>query len=302
MAVRQAKEKKVEFSTVLSQIEEGTIAPVYFLYGEDSVALNQAKRKLINLIIPPEYRDGNLNEFVGKGLDIMECITLSDTYPFLATRRVIVIENYPYLSGTKKLPAKATAELDRFAEYITSQQATWTTLIFVFEEDKEKGRTVSKTNHLYSAIKKHGIIVEFAFSDSMFKFLDTLGARDSGAALRYLHQFFHSEVEQKEPTAIHRMITRSVRFWLEALLMTSTGSESDLPSSTALNITQQIPFVRSKIERQARQFAKKELMIAIADLVTLEDKLNPRATDLLAENPELALESWIIKFCKNNKN
>jgi DNA polymerase III delta subunit len=298
MVQRKTKEKSIDINSVLAQIEEGTIAPVYFLYGEDSVTINQSKRKLINLLIPAEFRDGNLNELVGKGLDIMELITLSDTYPFLATRRVIIIENYPYLSGTKKLPVKATAELDRLAEYITSQQATWTILIFVFEEDKEKGRTVSKTNHLYTAIKKHGVIVEFAFSDSMFKFLDTLGERDSGAALHYLHQFFHSEVEQKEPTAIHRMVTRSVRFWLEVLLMTRPESVDELPSSTALNISQQIPFVRSKIERQSRNFSKRELMIAISDLVALEDKLNPRATDLLAENPELTLESWIIKFCE----
>lgn len=301
MAVRQTKEKKIEFNTILRQVEEGTILPVYFLYGEDSVALNQAKRKLINLLIPAEFRDGNLNELVGKGLDIMEMITLSDTYPFLATRRVIVIENYPYFSGGKKLPAKATAELDRLAEYLNSQQAAWTTIIFVFEEDKEKAKTVSKTNPVYTAIKKHGVIVEFAFSDSMFKFLDTLGDRDCSAALGYLHQFFHSDIEQKEPTAIHRMVVRSVRFWLEAVLLTQSHTEDALPASTALNLTQQIPFVRSKIERQARQFAKKDLTQAVAELVILEDKLNPRATDLVAENPELALESWIIKFCENNK-
>ena len=300
MAVRQAKEKKIEFNTILAQVEEGTIAPVYLLYGEDAVALNQAKRKLINQLIPAEFRDGNLNEFAGKGIDIMELITLSDTYPFLATRRVIVIENYPYYDEkkSKKISEKVNLEIERLAEYISSQQATWTSLIYVFEEVKEKGWTISKVKPLVAAIKKKGIIIEFEFKGIIFKFIDTLGDRDSSSALHYLYQFFNSEVEQKEPTAIHRMIARSVRFWLEALLITSTDSESDLPTSAALNFQLQIPFVRSKIERQAKLFSRQELITAITDLVTLEDKLNPRATDLIAENHELALESWILKFCE----
>lgn len=297
MVARQTKEKTANLNTILVQIEQGNIAPVYFLYGEDTVALHQAKRQLINLLIPTEFRDGNLNEFVGKGLDIMELITLSDTYPFLAPRRIILIENYPYFSGTKKLAAKPTTEVERFAEYFAEQQAGWTTFIFTFEEDKEKGRTVSKTGPLTAAIKKKGIILEFPFSDSMFKFLDALGERNSALAFNYLYQFFHNEVEEKEPIAIHRMISRTVRYWLQAILLERGDSGDELPESATLNLLQQLPFVQSKIKKQAQYYSKLELTTAVTELVRLEDKLNPRAMDIMGEDPELALETWVAKFC-----
>ncbi|MCX7919499.1 MAG: hypothetical protein N3A72_07800 [bacterium] len=291
------KEKPVEFATVLSQVESGTIAPVYLLYGEDVVALNLAKRNLINQLIPAEFRDGNLTEFNGKNLDVFEVITLSDTYPFLASRRVIIIENYPFLGGTKKLSAKATADLERFAEYFNEQQANWTVFVFSFEEDKEKGKTVAKTNPLFTAIKKRGVIIEFPFSGSMFKFLDALGERNSALALAYVTQLFRSELDKTEPIGIHRMISRYVRFWLQALLHATEAPDEWLPESATLNLKQQKPFVQSKIERQARNFSRQKLIDAVAELVELEDKLNPRATDILGEDPELLLESWIIKFC-----
>jgi DNA polymerase III delta subunit len=301
MAVpRKTKEKTTDFSTVLKQIEEKNIAPVYFLYGEDSVALNQAKQKLVNQLIPTEFRDGNLNEVAGKGLDLMDLITLSDTYPFLSDHRVILIENYPYFSGKKKLATKPTAEVERFAEYIAEQQAGWTTIIFTFEENKEDGPMVSKTGVLMTAIKKKGIVVEFPFQGSIFDFLDSLGERNSSKTINYLYQFFHNESEEKKPSAIHKMISRNVRFWLQALLLEKGSSETDLPTSAALNLEQVHPFARSKIQRQAPRFTQAELTAAIQELVTVEDKLNPRAIDVMGEDPELILQKWIIKFCEGN--
>ncbi|MDI6784809.1 MAG: hypothetical protein QME64_12045 [bacterium] len=299
MVARKTKEKTADLNTVLTQIEKKQNAPVYLLYGEDTVAIHQAKRKLINQLILPEFRDGNLNEYAGKGLDLMELITVSDTYPFLADRRVIVIENYPYISGTKKLAAKPAAELDRFAEYISKRQASWTIIIFTFEEDKEKGRTISKAKPLVDAIKKKGVIIEFPFKGVIFKFIDALGERDSALALNYLHSFFYNEVEEKEPNAIHKMISRNIRFWLQALLLKGESSEEELPDSASLNINKQKPsFPRFKVEQQAKRFSKKELITATTDLVALEDKLNPRATDIIAEDPELILEKWLVKFCE----
>jgi len=295
---RKTKEKTVDFNTVLNQIEAKNIAPIYLLYGEDSVALNQAKRKLVNQLIPAEFRDGNLNEFVGKGMDLMELITLSNTYPFLSDRRMIIIENYPYLSGAKKLASKPIAEVKRFAEYLADQQATWTIIIFTFEEDKEKSRTVSKTGALFTAIKKKGVIIEFPFSDSIFKFLDALGDRNSTLALNYLHQFFHNEVEEKEPTAIHRMVSRTLRYWLESKMRNGSDSEDELPKTAMLNLFNQVPFVQTKIARQAQRFNQEELSLAMQELVTVEDKLNPRAVDVMGEDPELILEKWLVKFCE----
>ncbi len=128
------------------EIKTGQLQQVYILYGEEAYLRCQYRDKLKEALL-----DGgdpmNLHCFDGKDVKADAVIELADTLPFLAERRVIVLEN----SG---LFAKGGEEL---AAYLKNPAET---AYFVFVEP-----TVDKRSRLYKAATVRGRAVEFAAQD-----------------------------------------------------------------------------------------------------------------------------------------
>lgn len=128
------------------EIKSGQLKQVYILYGEEAYLRNQYKDKLKNAL-----SDGgdtmNLHCFEGKDVKTGEVIDLAETMPFLAERRVIVLEN----SG---LFAHGGEEL---AAYLAEPSET---AYFVFVEP-----TVDKRSKLYKAATARGRAIEFKTQD-----------------------------------------------------------------------------------------------------------------------------------------
>ncbi|MFR7993080.1 MAG: DNA polymerase III subunit delta [Lachnospiraceae bacterium] len=124
-----------------NDIKTGCFKSSYLLYGDEDYLLRQYKHRLHDALIPDE---DSLNDsyFEGKSIVPEEIIALSETLPFFAERRVIVIEN----SGWFKKPS------DQIADYLPGAPQT---TCFVFIE-----REVDKRNRLYKWIQKHGRAVE----------------------------------------------------------------------------------------------------------------------------------------------
>lgn len=68
--------------TINEDIKNGNFRPVYLLFGEESFLKQSYKKKLRQAIAGDDTM--NYNYFEGKGLDVNELISLSDTMPFLA--------------------------------------------------------------------------------------------------------------------------------------------------------------------------------------------------------------------------
>ncbi|MBD5488388.1 MAG: DNA polymerase III subunit delta [Lachnospiraceae bacterium] len=128
------------------EIKSGQLKQVYILYGEEAYLRNQYKEKLKTALL-----DGgdamNLHCFEGKDVKTGDVIDLAETMPFLAQRRVIVLEN----SG---LFAHGGEELARYLE------APSETTYFVFAE-----ATVDKRSKLYKAATAKGRAIEFKAQD-----------------------------------------------------------------------------------------------------------------------------------------
>ena len=86
----------------------------------------------------------NFTAYEGKDTNPKEVIDLSETLPFFADRRVILIENSGFFKGS----------CEELAEYMP--QVPDTTLFLFVEEE------VDKRSKMYKAVKKDGKIVEFA--------------------------------------------------------------------------------------------------------------------------------------------
>lgn len=128
------------------EIKSGQLKQVYILYGEEAYLRSQYKDKLKTALLG----DGdamNFHYFEGKDVRSQEVIDLAQTMPFLAERRVIILENSGLFShGGEDL-----------AEYMSAISPT---AYFVFVEP-----TVDKRSKLYKAATAKGRAIEFKAQD-----------------------------------------------------------------------------------------------------------------------------------------
>ena len=88
--------------TINEDIKSGQYKKVYLLYGEESFLKQSYKKKLKEAVAGDDTM--NYNYFEGKGLDVNELISLSDTMPFFSDKRIF--QNF--LRGSRRLPADDT--------------------------------------------------------------------------------------------------------------------------------------------------------------------------------------------------
>lgn len=130
------------------EIKSGELKQVYILYGEEAYLRNQYKDKIKNALLG-EGDAMNFHYFEGKDVRVGEVIDLAETMPFLAERRVIMLENSGLFShGGEEL-----------ANYLASLSQT---AYFVFVES-----TVDKRSKLYKAATAKGRAIEFKAQDEM---------------------------------------------------------------------------------------------------------------------------------------
>lgn len=127
-------------------IKTGNFRQAYLLYGEEAYLRKQYKDKLKSALCA-EGDTMNFHSFSGKDVNVPQLIDLAETLPFLAERRVILIEN----SGLFKHGG------EDLAEYL---KAPCETTFFVFAETE-----VDKRSKLFKAVTTLGSAVEFAIQD-----------------------------------------------------------------------------------------------------------------------------------------
>lgn len=126
--------------TILKDIKDQTFKQVYLLTGEETYLTSQFFHRLADAIAGDDTM--NVNRFQGKKPDIKEIISLADTMPFFAERRLILIED----SGFFK------TDSTELAEYLPNMPET-THIIFREEQ-------VDKRNKLYKVVSKQGYFSE----------------------------------------------------------------------------------------------------------------------------------------------
>lgn len=138
---------RTKVQRILDDIKSGQFRQSYLLYGEEAYLRKQYRDKLKNAMAAPDDTM-NYRYFEGKGLHIGEVIDLAETMPFLAERRVIVIEN----SGLFKSGG------EQLAAYLEEPAPT---VHFVFVEAE-----VDKRSKMFKLVKEKGTAVEFAVQDA----------------------------------------------------------------------------------------------------------------------------------------
>ncbi|MDE6845305.1 MAG: DNA polymerase III subunit delta [Lachnospiraceae bacterium] len=128
------------------EIKSGELKQIYILYGEEAYLRNQYKDKIKKAMLG-EGDVMNFHYFEGKDVKVGEVVDLAETMPFLAERRVIMLENSGLFSHGG----------EEMAEYLAAPSQT---TYFVFVEP-----TVDKRSKLYKAATAKGRAIEFKAQD-----------------------------------------------------------------------------------------------------------------------------------------
>ena len=230
--------------TINEDIKSGQYKKVYLLYGEESFLKQSYKKKLKEAVAGDDTM--NYNYFEGKGLDVNELISLSDTRPFFSDKRLIIIED----SGFFKTSSEA------LADYLPMIPDT-TCIVFV--ED-----AVDKRNRLFKKVKELGHAAEMKRQDSaqLARWAGTIlaqnGRKITGSTMNLFLERTGDDME-------------NIRMELEKLISYTMGSDvvttEDVEAVTTVQVTNKIfDMVNAIVTRKTRL-----AMDLYEDLLTLKE-------------------------------
>jgi DNA polymerase-3 subunit delta len=95
---------KKDFAKILEQIEQGNIAPIYLLHGEDYL-VKSALAQLTELLVPESQRSTNLQVVDGSEADFRQILDSVNTFALFGGRKVVVVRNSRIFYSGTNLPA-----------------------------------------------------------------------------------------------------------------------------------------------------------------------------------------------------
>lgn len=230
--------------TLAQDMKEQSFKSVYLLYGEETFLKNSYKNQLKASITQGDTV--NFNQFDGKGIDVRELISLSDTMPFFAEKRLILIED----SGFFKSPA------EELIPYLTQVPET-TCMIFVESE-------VDKRSKMFKKVKEVGYTCEMERQNlnQLAKWAGTiLGREGKKITGNTMELFLHKTGDDME----------NIKMELEKLISYTLGREvieaDDVETICTERVTNKIfDMVAAIVSRQTRK-----AMDLYEDLLTLKE-------------------------------
>ncbi|WP_456278221.1 DNA polymerase III subunit delta [Bacillus sp. AK128] len=140
------------------KIKAKKFAPLYVLYGKETYFIDETIQLLIEHILKDEERDFNLSVYDMEETPIDLAIEDAQTLPFFGDKRVVIVKNALFLTGTKD-KVKIDHNLQLLEEYISSPSPT---AVFVIVVDSEK---LDERKKITKLLKKEAEVFEATLTD-----------------------------------------------------------------------------------------------------------------------------------------
>lgn len=230
--------------TLNQDIKNQSWRRMYLLFGEEAFLRNSYKQRLKDGIIGEDTM--NYAHFEGKGIDIPELISLADTLPFFAERRLILVEDSGFFKGSP----------DALVDYLPSLPES-TCLVFVESE-------VDKRSRLYKKVKELGYAAELGKQtpDQLSRWVLGLLSREGKKITGSTMELFLSKTGD-DMENIRMEVEKLVCYTMGREVITSEDVEAICTTRVANKIFDMISAISSGRTRQA--------MDLYQDLLTLKE-------------------------------
>ncbi len=230
--------------TLIQDMKNHSFRSVYLLFGEEAFLKNSYKNQMKAAITGGDTM--NFNQFEGKGIDVKELISLADTMPFFAEKRLILAEDSGFFKGGS----------EELLSYLPQIPET-TCMIFV-ESD------VDKRGKMFKKVKELGYVCEMERQDGaqLARWAGTILAREGKKITgNTMELFLNMTGDDME----------NIRMELEKLISFTLGREvitaEDVEAICTVRVTNKIfDMVTAMVNRQTRK-----AMDLYEDLLTLKE-------------------------------
>jgi DNA polymerase-3 subunit delta len=130
MAQTATKSNNISFTQAIDQIKQGSLAPVYLIYGEEKYLHDELIDRIIDISLDSGTKDFNFDLFYASETSVDRIINVARSFPMMAERRVVVVKDIQQLK---------TTELKYLADYV-SRPSKSSCLILALPERKKTGK------------------------------------------------------------------------------------------------------------------------------------------------------------------
>lgn len=149
---KQVKNEEHAFQTIQKQLKADALKGVLFFYGKEQYLIDWAVGAIVNRYVNPATAALEYSKLNGVDTTWAEIQNSCETLPMFSERRVVLVSDFPPISGGKSRNFSENDEKD-LADYVKQLPET-TLLIFT-------GESADKRKKLYKAIADQGGAYEF---------------------------------------------------------------------------------------------------------------------------------------------
>jgi len=133
-----------EVKRIVTDINNGNIKPLYFLFGEESYYIDAIASHIEKNVLQEEEKGFNQMVLYGKDVTIDDIVSNAKRYPMMAERQVVIVKEAQELYRT----------IEQLAKYAENPQPT-TVLVICYKYKK-----IDKRKKLYKTVKECGVVFE----------------------------------------------------------------------------------------------------------------------------------------------
>lgn len=176
MLTRFSRGRLVSMEKINADIKANEFKPVYLLYGDEPYLKKQYEDKLIKAVVSDDTM--NYSFFDKESVSVKEIMSIGDTLPFFAEKRLIVVENSGFFKSSN----------DELAMYIKNMPDY---LVIIFVEEQ-----IDKRNKLYKSVSETGYVSE-------------MNAQPVSVLTKWIKGLFNAENKEITGEAVTCLLDRS---------------------------------------------------------------------------------------------
>lgn len=290
---------------VSNSISKKEYKPLYLLYGEEAYLRNYYKNALKNALVT-EGDNLNYSYYEGTSTDPDEVAGMILTMPFMAEKRVVIVENSGWLAPTKGQDDSGEKSSGKTQRLLDAMKEISEDVVFIMVEEK-----ADKRSKLFKTISDKGICEEFAI-------------REEGALVSWLQKIAASYGKNMDASTAHYLIGEAgsdmmlleneimklISWALDKNNITIADVDTVCTHQVTGKIFDMISAIANHQQKQALDLyydliTLRESPFAILSLLTrqytqmltVKDCMNRNMPDKMIES-KMGLQSWVIKRLK----
>jgi DNA polymerase-3 subunit delta len=145
----------LDYKQAAREWSQGTVRPVYILYGTETYVMGEWLDLLIHSTLDPDTRDFALSKYDLTETPLETVLEDAETLPFLSPRKLVVASGAHFLTGGRD-PSKAEHHVEALQAYL-SEPAEHAILVLNVAADK-----LDERKKIVKAVKQAAVVLPFA--------------------------------------------------------------------------------------------------------------------------------------------